>query len=107
MLAEVLRMSGYEVFTAYDGVEGHARAQELRPDIAVLDLGMPRMDGFGLCRVLRATAWGRQMTVVAMSGWGQASDLQRTRECGFDAHLVKPIDPDALVARIEQLRSAG
>lgn len=105
MLAEVLQLSGYEVFTAYDGLEGQARAQEVRPDIAVLDLGMPRMDGFGLCRALRAAPWGRHMTVVAMSGWGQAADLQRTRECGFDAHLVKPIDPDALMERIEQLRS--
>ncbi|WP_326542436.1 PAS domain-containing protein [Pseudorhodoferax sp.] len=106
MLAEFLRLAGYAVATAYDGVEGLARAQEFRPDIAVLDLGMPRLDGYGLCQALRATAWGQHIAVLAMSGWGQASDLQRTRDCGFDAHLVKPIDPEALIERMEALRSA-
>lgn len=104
-LSDVLRSMGYEVFTAYDGVEGLAKAEATRPDIAVLDLGMPRMDGYGLCRALREHAWGRRMTVLALSGWGQAADRERTRAAGFDVHLVKPIDPRALVQAIDQARA--
>jgi DNA-binding response OmpR family regulator len=105
-LAEVLRLSGYEVATAYDGVEGLAVAQAVRPDVVVLDLGMPRLDGYATCRALRERQEGRTMTVLALSGWGQAADKARAAEAGFDAHLVKPVDPDALVQAIEAARRA-
>ncbi len=101
-LAEVMEMLGYEVGTAYDGVEGLARAEAFRPDVAVLDLGMPRLDGFGACRALRQTEWGRGIAVLALSGWGQAADTQRAAEAGFDGHLVKPVSPDALMEKIEE-----
>ena len=101
-LAEVMEMLGYEVGTAYDGVEGLARAEALRPDAAVLDLGMPRLDGFSACRALRQTEWGRGMAVLALSGWGQAADTHRAVEAGFDGHLVKPVSPDALMEKIEE-----
>ncbi|WP_332813281.1 hybrid sensor histidine kinase/response regulator [Ramlibacter sp.] len=103
MLAEVLRLMGNEVSTAYDGVEGLAQAESLRPEVVVLDLGMPRMDGYDTCRALRATPWGRAMTVVALSGWGQPADLQRAAEAGFDGHVVKPVAPEALMHTIEEL----
>ncbi|UUX96934.1 PAS domain S-box protein [Aquabacterium sp. J223] len=103
-LAEVLRLSGYEVATAYDGVEGLAVAQSLRPDVAVLDLGMPRLDGYATCRALRERPQGRDMTVLALSGWGQAADQARAADAGFDAHLIKPVDPDTLVQAIEAAR---
>ncbi|MDO9436603.1 PAS domain-containing protein [Hydrogenophaga sp.] len=102
-LAEMLRLIGYEAFTAYDGVEGVAQAEALRPDAVLLDLGMPRLDGYGACKAIRAGAHGKHMAVVALSGWGQTADTERTREAGFDGHLVKPVPPDDLVATLEAL----
>ena len=106
LLAEVLRMTGYEVVTAYDGVDGLAAAEASLPQVVVLDLGMPRLDGYGACRALRATDWGRKMKVLALSGWGQPADRDRTREAGFDQHLVKPVDPEMLIEAIEQVLGA-
>ncbi|KQT13504.1 PAS domain-containing hybrid sensor histidine kinase/response regulator [Ramlibacter sp. Leaf400] len=106
-LAEVMEMLGYQVDTAYDGVEGLSRAEALRPQVAVLDLGMPRLDGFGTCRALRETEWGQAMAVVALSGWGQAADVERATQAGFDAHMVKPVSPDALAETIERLLSGS
>ncbi len=103
MLAEVMRLMGDEVSTAYDGVEGLAQAEALRPEVVILDLGMPRLDGYGTCRALRATEWGRTMIVVALTGWGQPADLQRAADAGFDGHLVKPVAPEALARTIEEL----
>ena len=100
-LAEVLRMMDYEAFTAYDGIEGLAQAEAVRPEVVVLDLGMPRLDGYGACRALRASEWGRSMRVLALSGWGQASDMERAAQAGFDGHLVKPVAPGALASAIE------
>lgn len=102
LMAELLRMSGYEVAAAYDGVDGLAQAERWRPDVIVLDLGMPKLDGYGMCRALRASPWGQGMQVLALSGWGQPSDRLRTQQAGFDQHLVKPVDPDALIAAIAQ-----
>lgn len=101
-IAEVLRLMGYEVAVAYDGVEGVARAQAVRPDVVILDLGMPRLDGYGACRALRETTWGRGIRILALSGWGQAADMERAAEAGFDGHMVKPVAPDVLVRTIEQ-----
>ncbi|WBY02528.1 PAS domain S-box protein [Ramlibacter tataouinensis] len=106
MLAEVLRVLGEEVCTAYDGVEGLARAEAWRPEVVILDLGMPRLDGYGACRALRASEWGRDMVVLALSGWGQPADLERGAAAGFDGHLVKPVAPDILVRKIEELMAA-
>lgn len=102
-LAEMLRVMGYDAFTAYDGVEGVARVQVLQPDAVLLDLGMPRLDGYGACRAIRAGANGARIALVALSGWGQTADTERTQEAGFDRHLVKPVLPEALVAAIEDV----
>lgn len=102
-LAEVLRLMGCEADTAYDGVEGVEKAQQLRPDALVLDLGMPRMNGFEACRRIRSQPWGRDMKIVAVSGWGQQEDRRRSAEAGFDAHLVKPVVPDALLEVLDGL----
>ena len=102
-LAEVLRLMGCEAETAYDGVEGVEKAQELRPDALVLDLGMPRMNGFEACRRVRSQPWGREIKIVAVSGWGQQEDRRRSAEAGFDAHLVKPVVPDALLEVLDGL----
>lgn len=70
----------------------------IQPDIVVLDLGMPRMDGYEAARRIRAEPWGTAATLIALTGWGQEGDRQRTREAGFDHHLLKPADYAALAA---------
>jgi CheY-like chemotaxis protein len=103
MLVELL---GYEVRTAYDGAEALQLAGEFYPDVVLLDLGMPRMDGYEACRRLRAQPWGARMAVVAVSGWGREDDRQRTRLAGFDQHLVKPVAPDVIATTLSSLASA-
>jgi PAS domain S-box-containing protein len=95
-LAELLRMLENEVETAYDGEEALTAAERFRPEVILLDLGMPKLDGIAVCRRLRRLPWGKDVLVIAQSGWGTASDRQLTQQAGFDAHLVKPIDHDAL-----------
>ena len=96
-LAMLLRLHGHEVQIAYDGEEAIARAREFLPEVILLDLGMPRMGGDLACRVIREQPWGREMHVIALTGWGQESDRRRTEEAGFDEHLVKPVDPALLL----------
>ncbi len=89
-LASLLEFEGHQVRVAFDGEQAVASAEAQRPDVAFLDLGMPRMDGMEAARRLRALAPQRPMLIVALTGWGQERDRDRTREAGFDAHLVKP-----------------
>ena len=96
-LAEVLRLLGHEVQTAYDGASGLREGEALQPEVVLMDLGMPQMDGFQACRAMRATSWGGAARMLAVSGWGQASDVERSRAAGFDGHLVKPVSPADLI----------
>jgi len=102
-LALMLRMEGHEVCCASDGEEALALAGQRRPEIVVLDVGMPKLDGCEVARRIRAESWGRDAVLVALTGWGQEIDRRRSREAGFDMHLVKPVDPatlcDMLVAQ--------
>jgi CheY-like chemotaxis protein len=91
-LSMILKMHGHEVRTAYDGREATQIVESFAPDVALLDIGMPHIDGYELCRRLRAQPCGRDMFIVALTGWGQAEDKQRPEEAGFDQHLVKPAD---------------
>jgi CheY-like chemotaxis protein len=92
-MALLLRVEGHLVETAHDGDAAVAAAERFQPDAILLDLGMPRMNGYDVCRHIRARPWGRSILMVAQTGWGQAQDRARTLEAGFDAHLTKPIDP--------------
>jgi len=92
-LAALLQHAGHRVDVAYDGQEALRLAQNLHPDVAVIDLGMPRVDGCDVARRLRREPWSAGLYLIAATGWGQAEDKQRTRASGFDRHLVKPIDP--------------
>jgi signal transduction histidine kinase len=102
-LALMLRMEGHEVHCASDGEEALLLAGQRRPEIVVLDVGMPKLDGCEVARRIRAESWGRGAVLVALTGWGQEIDRRRSREAGFDMHLVKPVDPatlcDMLVAQ--------
>jgi PAS domain S-box-containing protein len=97
-LAALLGALGHEVHVAYDGAEALRLAEALRPDVVVLDLGMPALNGLDVCRRIRAAPWGEAMRVIAHTGWGQDEDRRRTRAAGFDHHVVKPVDLAALDA---------
>ncbi|HEU5133822.1 MAG TPA: ATP-binding protein [Steroidobacteraceae bacterium] len=101
-LAMLLSEMGQEVDTAFGGQDGVAKAEAMHPDLVFLDLGMPLMDGIDAAKHLRALPRGKDITLVALTGWGQEHDHQRTRAAGFDRHLLKPIDVaelDKLLAR--------
>ena len=91
--AMLLSFSGHEVRIAHDGEEALDAMREFRPDIAFLDIGMPRLSGYEVAELVRAEPWGREMKLIAVTGWGQPDDKARARTAGFDQHLVKPIDP--------------
>jgi PAS domain S-box-containing protein len=91
-LARRLKHCGNEVETALDGFEGIKRAEKFRPDVVLLDIGMPKLNGYKAAQTIRQQPWGKNMVLIAFTGWGQEEDRQRTREAGFDAHLVKPVD---------------
>jgi len=97
-LAMLLGLLGHDVRTARDGVEAVEVAEAFRPEVILLDIGMPRLDGYGACRRIRAQSWGGGVFLVALTGWGQEEDKRRAAEAGFDAHLVKPADPARLDA---------
>jgi PAS domain S-box-containing protein len=103
--AEVLEIwlstRGHEVRTVADGEAALSLAESMRPDVLLLDIGMPKVNGYDVARRIRLQPWGKPMTLVALTGWGQEEDRRRSREAGFDHHLTKPVEPsavDALVA---------
>jgi signal transduction histidine kinase len=96
-MAALLEMEGYEVHTAADGQQALARAEALRPEVAILDIGMPHLNGHEVATRIRASAWGRGMRLIALTGWGQAEDQERARAAGFDHHCTKPVDLDQLL----------
>ena len=102
-LALLLECDGHEVWKAANGAEAYEVAAERRPELALLDLGMPVLDGYETARRMRAQPWGRDMRIVALSGWGQQADILRSRESGFDSHLVKPASFEALAQLLDQL----
>lgn len=99
-LALLLQMSGFQLHVSHSGREALALAQRERPEVLVLDIGMPGMSGYELARHIRQESWGRGALLVAVTGWGQREDRERSREAGFDHHLTKPVDPEALQSLI-------
>ncbi|QEH35768.1 Autoinducer 2 sensor kinase/phosphatase LuxQ [Aquisphaera giovannonii] len=94
-LAMMLRLLGDEVRTARDGIEAVELAGEFRPEVILMDVGMPRLNGLDATRRIREQDWGRGIAIIALTGWGQDGDRDRSREAGCDGHLVKPVDlPD-------------
>ena len=107
-LAELLSILGNETQTAHDGLEALEVAQAFRPDVTLLDIGMPKLNGFETCRRIRQQAWGESMVLYALTGWGQEEDQQRSLAAGFNAHLVKPVvlaDLEALLAQVIAVRA--
>jgi PAS domain S-box-containing protein len=104
-MAVLLEELGHEVHTVYNGEDAISAAETFCPDVVLLDIGMPQLNGFDVCRRIRELAAGRDLCLVAVTGWGQEDDRRRSREAGFDHHLVKPVDPDALVSLLASLPS--
>jgi CheY-like chemotaxis protein len=102
-LATLLEMMGHEVRHVHDGEAALAETAAFDPRLVLLDIGMPTINGYDVCRQLRAQDPARSRTIVAITGWGQPQDVQRSRDAGFDHHLVKPIDIDQLTTLIDDL----
>ena len=95
-LAMILEIGGHEVRVAHNGRVALSLAQTFRPDVALLDIGMPDISGYEVARALRHEQWGKEIYLVALTGWGQQGARQQSLDAGFDRHMTKPIDPDAL-----------
>jgi CheY-like chemotaxis protein len=106
-MAVLVRMSGHDVEVAYDGEVALEIAERFRPELVLLDLGMPRIDGLETCRRLRAQGWARDITIVALTGLGQREDRRRTAEAGFDDHLLKPVGYGVLQMVLHNLSRAN
>lgn len=92
-LAALLTIAGHETRLAHDGPEALQQAERFNPDVVFLDIGMPTLDGHQTAKIIRQQPWGRQMVLVALTGWGQSEDRRRSKDAGFNHHLVKPADP--------------
>jgi len=95
------------VRTAHGGRGAIALASDFQPDIALLDIGMPDMSGYDVGKQLREMQWGRNVRLIALTGWGQDEDRRRSKEAGFDGHLVKPVDHAALVKLLDSVAADG
>jgi signal transduction histidine kinase len=102
-LALLLECDGHEVFKACDGAAAVRAAQECKPDLVFLDIGMPLLDGYEAAARIRNEEWGRKIMLVALTGWGQRGDIERSHAAGFDSHLVKPVSSENLSAILARL----
>jgi signal transduction histidine kinase/CheY-like chemotaxis protein len=103
-LSVLLAASGCQVHTAYDGLQAAELAQKIRPDVVLLDIDMPVLDGYGAARRIRGRECGHHITLIALTGWAQEDDVRRSTEAGFDYHLTKPLNLTRLRALLEKLR---
>jgi DNA-binding response OmpR family regulator len=104
-LARLLADDGHEVRVARDAEEAMREAVSFRPDTVVLDIGLPDVSGYEIARRIRKELWGQAVRLVALTGWGQEEDRRRSREAGFDEHVIKPIDPAALLTLLRSARA--
>ncbi len=104
-LAEMLHIMGNDTQTAFDGEQAFVMAEAFRPDVVVMDIGMPKMNGYDTCRRIRGQPWGHNIVIIAQSGWGQDDQLRMSQDAGFTSHLVKPVDPAALETLLAGLPS--
>jgi PAS domain S-box-containing protein len=102
-MAMLLELTGHEVYTAHDGQQALDLVERHRPDVVLLDIGLPTINGHEVCRRIRQQPWGKDVALVALTGWGQEEDRRRSYEAGFDGHLVKPVDHTRLLALLASL----
>lgn len=99
-LQMLMNMHGHDAVMAHDGDEACRIAETYRPNVILLDIGLPTMNGYDACRMIRQSTWGKQMTIVALTGWGKDEDRRKSEEAGFDGHLVKPVHSDTLMTTL-------
>jgi CheY-like chemotaxis protein len=104
-LALYLERIGYTVRLAHDGARALRVAEELRPHVVLLDLGLPQLDGYEVALAIRAERWGKDVLICAITAWGRPSDHDISRIAGIDHHLLKPVDPQLLVTLIQEARA--
>lgn len=102
-LAMLLELSGHQTQTAHDGLQAVEVAESFRPDVVLLDIGLPKLNGYEVARKIRSEPWGSDIVLVALTGWGQEEDRRRSAEAGFDSHMVKPVDLKALMKLLASL----
>ncbi len=102
-LSMLLKMTGNEVRMAHDGREAVDTAADFLPQVILLDIGLPVLNGYEAAREIRRQPWGEKMILIALTGWGQDEDRQRSKDAGFDSHMVKPVDHAALMKRLDEL----
>jgi PAS domain S-box-containing protein len=103
-LAMLLHILGNDSHTAYDGQQGVEMAEKVRPDVILLDIGLPKLNGYEACRRIRNQPWANKVVLIALTGWGQEEDRRRSQEAGFDYHMVKPVDPQELLRLLAELK---
>jgi len=103
-LAALLNLTGHQTHTASDGLEAVAAALTFLPEVVLLDIGLPTLNGYDVCRQIRAQPDGTRILLIALTGWGQDEDRRKSKEAGFDAHLVKPVDHEQLMKLLAEFR---
>jgi CheY-like chemotaxis protein len=102
-LAMLFKINGDETRMAHDGLEAVERAETFRPDVVLLDIGLPKLNGYEVARRIREQPWGQKMALVALTGWGQKDDREKSKDAGFNAHMVKPVKHAALLKLLAEL----
>ncbi len=105
-LGMVLKYMGHTTRTAHDGLETLKVAEDFLPDVVLLDIGLPKLNGYEVCSRIRKQEWGQRMVLIALTGYGQDEDKLKSKEAGFNFHMVKPVDPAALGKLLDELLSA-
>jgi PAS domain S-box-containing protein len=106
-LAMLLEITGNKTYMAHDGVEAVEAIEEHRPEVVLLDIGLPRLTGHEVCRQVRQQPWGKDIVMIALTGWGQEDDRRQSEEAGFNGHLVKPVDYDKLLELLSSLTNGA
>jgi DNA-binding response OmpR family regulator len=101
----LLSLTGNETHMAHDGVAAFEAVEKHRPEVVLLDIGLPKLSGHDVCRRVRQQSWGKDIVLIALTGWGQDEDRRKSREAGFDGHLVKPVDYNELLELLGSLSS--
>lgn len=106
-LAMMLSIMGHETRTAHDGETAVVSAEAFLPDVVLLDIGLPKLNGYEVAQRIRENVWGKSMFLIAVTGWGQDEDRQRSSEVGLNLHMVKPVEPSVLEKLLAELRIEG
>ena len=102
-MAWLLELKAHETHIAHDGIEAVEAAEMFRPDVVLLDISLPKLNGYDACRKIREQPWGKDMVLIALTGWAGKENRQKSREAGFDGHLVKPVDLASITKLLAEL----